>query len=95
MENNASGDYIAMKLTGEVNTTVSGLSEGIFWDFKENKISDVLMDYYGFDKSIIPEIVPTFSIQGKLIVPVAGKWDFRQEFQYHTGPEISQIMHFH
>ncbi len=26
------GDYIAMKLTGKINTTVSGLSEGIFWD---------------------------------------------------------------
>ena len=25
------GDYIAMKLTGKIHTTVSGLSEGIFW----------------------------------------------------------------
>jgi xylulokinase len=65
------GDYIAMKLTGEVNTTVSGLSEGIFWDFKDHKLSTAVMDYYGFDKNLIPEIVPTFSKQGNLIKVVA------------------------
>ncbi len=65
------GDFIAMKLTGEVNTTVSGLSEGIFWDFKENKLASILMSHYGFDEALIPEIVPTFSIQGKLLRSVA------------------------
>ena len=60
------GDFIAMKLTGEVNTTVSGLSEGIFWDFKESSISSELLDYYGLDKNKIPTIVPTFGIAGKL-----------------------------
>jgi xylulokinase len=67
------GDYIAMKLTGEVNTTVSGLSEGILWDFKENKVSSVLMDHYGFNPGFIPEIVPTFSKQGKVLTSVAGE----------------------
>jgi len=65
------GDFIAMKLTGEVNTTVSGLSEGIFWDFKENSLATVLMDYYGFNKDLIPDIVPTFSRQGILKKSVA------------------------
>jgi len=60
------GDYIAMKLTGEIKTTVSGLSEGIFWNFKENSLAGLLMDYYGFDSSIIPEITPTFGVQGIL-----------------------------
>lgn len=60
------GDYIAMKLTGEISTTVSGLSEGMFWDFKEARVSDTLMKYYGFDESFIPKINPTFSIQGEL-----------------------------
>jgi xylulokinase len=67
------GDFIAMKLTGEVNTTVSGLSEGILWDFKENEIASPVMDYYGFNKELIPEIVPTFSIQGKLLASVAAE----------------------
>ena len=57
------GDYIAMKLSGEVKTTASGLSEGILWNFKENKIAKLLLDYYGFEESFIPEIVPTFSVQ--------------------------------
>ena len=57
------GDYLAMRLSGEINTTICGLSEGIFWDFKQNKIADFLLDYYGFSKDILPDIVPVFSIQ--------------------------------
>lgn len=58
------GDYIAMKLSGEICTTVSGLSEGMFWDFKNNRIADFLMDYYGFNSSLIADIKPTFAEQG-------------------------------
>ena len=58
------GDYIAMRLTGDVRTTVSGLSEGMLWDFRENRPARFLMDYFGFPESILPEIVPTFGIQG-------------------------------
>lgn len=57
------GDYIAYRLSGTINTTVSGLSEGIFWDFKEDVIAEVLMHHYGFDDSKVPDIVPTFSEQ--------------------------------
>lgn len=60
------GDFIAYKLTGEINTTISGLSEGIMWDFKKNELAAILFDYYEIDKSLIPDIVPTFSIQGRL-----------------------------
>ena len=57
------GDYLAMRLSGTVNTTVSGLSEGMFWDFKQNSVAQFLLDYYGFDSSLIADIVPTFSEQ--------------------------------
>lgn len=60
------GDYIAMRMTGLVQTTVSGLSEGIMWDFRENKISKKLLDYYGIDSNFIPDVVPTFSAHGEL-----------------------------
>ena len=60
------GDYIAMKLSGEVCTTVSGLSEGMLWDFQEKTPAQMLLDYYGFDKDLIPEIRPTFSEQGRV-----------------------------
>ena len=57
------GDYIAMRLSGVANTTVSGLSEGMFWDFKENRVAQFLLDYYGIPAEFIPVIVPTFSEQ--------------------------------
>jgi len=60
------GDFIAFRLTNEIKTTASGLSEGIFWDFEKNAISDELMSYFGFDKKMIPEITETFSEQGYL-----------------------------
>jgi xylulokinase len=60
------GDYIAMRLTGEAYTTVAGLTEGIFWDFKGNCVSQKVMNHFGFSKDILPEIVPTFSNQGTL-----------------------------
>lgn len=58
------GDFIAMKLTGEATTTISGLSEGIMWDFKQNKPADWLFDHMGISTDLIPTIVPTFSDQG-------------------------------
>jgi xylulokinase len=60
------GDYIAMKMSGKAQTTVSGLSEGMFWDFKNNAPSELLMKYYGIDSSLLSEIVPTFGIQSEL-----------------------------
>ena len=67
------GDYIAMKLSGAIHTTVSGLSEGMFWDFKENQVAQFLMDYYGFPMSLIADIVPTFSIQSRVNVAAAAE----------------------
>lgn len=67
------GDYVAMRLTDRICTTVSGLSEMMLWDFKENKVAGFLMDYLGFDGSIIPEIVPTFSIQGRVTAEAAAE----------------------
>lgn len=65
------GDYIAMLMTGEIKTSLTGMSEGIFWDFSREKISDELMNYFGFDPSIIPEQLQSFSIQGKLLKNIA------------------------
>ena len=60
------GDYLALKLTGKMTTTVSGLSEGMMWDFKEKKPAEFLFDHYGFRHDIIADIVPTFAVQGKV-----------------------------
>ena len=58
------GDFIAMRMTGDIVTTVSGLSEGIFWDFRNNSVSEDLMNYFGFSKELVPDIRPTFGVQG-------------------------------
>lgn len=65
------GDFLTMKLTGEINTTISALSEGIFWNFRENNISSIVLDYFGFDRNMIPEINPVFSNHGILTSEVA------------------------
>ena len=65
------GDYIAMRMTGNPCTTVSGLSEGIAWDFHENAPARFLYGYFGFDMNLIPEIVPTFGVQGYLLPVIA------------------------
>ncbi|RPD93400.1 carbohydrate kinase [Aureibaculum marinum] len=57
------GDYIAYKFSNKINTTISGLSEGIFWDFKNDTIAEFLLDYYKIDKNKIPAIVDTFGLQ--------------------------------
>ena len=60
------GDFIAMKLTGEILTSETGLSEGIFWDFKENGVSKKVLDNYNIPLEWLPEAVPSYSIQGKV-----------------------------
>jgi xylulokinase len=60
------GDYIAMKMTGDIKTTPSGLSEGILWDFEKENLADFVLDYYGISPDLIPQTTPTFSIQGQL-----------------------------
>lgn len=65
------GDYIAMRLTDHVCTTISGLSEAMLWDFKTGDVADFLLEYLGFSRDIIPEIVPTFAVQGHVTAEAA------------------------
>ncbi|AWM31428.1 xylulokinase [Hymenobacter nivis] len=65
------GDYLAYQLTGQMQTTVSGLSEGVFWNFKTQAIAQELLDYYGISADLLPEVVDTFSVQGHLTAEAA------------------------
>ncbi|MBI5473827.1 MAG: carbohydrate kinase [Ignavibacteriae bacterium] len=60
------GDFIAMKLSGEIRTSISGLSEGIFWDFERNAVSTELLNYYGIAPDLLAESSSSFSHQGML-----------------------------
>lgn len=88
------GDYIAMKLGGTVNTTVSGLSEGMFWDFKNKKVADFLLDYYGFDKNIIADVVPTFSVQGEVSAEAAAELGLKEgtPISYRAGDQPNNAL---
>ncbi|WP_294283710.1 FGGY family carbohydrate kinase [uncultured Chryseobacterium sp.] len=77
------GDYIAMRLSGQIGITIEGLSEGIFWDFKNNCISEDVINYYGIPKSFFPKIVPTFGIQSTVSAAAA------QELGLKEGTPIS------
>ena len=83
------GDYIAMRMTGEINTTVSGLSEGIMWDFKENDIALFLLNYFGIEKSLLPDIVPTFSVQGEMSAEAAKELGLKKgiKIAYRAGDQ--------
>jgi xylulokinase len=88
------GDYIAMKLSGEIKTTASGLSEGILWNFRENAVADLLLDYYGFEKSFIPEIVPTFSVQGVVNAEAAAELGLAEgtKISYRAGDQPNNAL---
>ena len=77
------GDWLAMKLTGKAQTTASGLSEGMFWDFIEEAPCEFLLEEFGFDRSLLSEIVPTFGIQGTVTEAAAG------EFGLKAGTPVS------
>ncbi|MFC2125930.1 xylulokinase [Bacteroidota bacterium] len=77
------GDYIAMKLTGDINTTISGLSEGILWDFKNADIAHLVLDQYEIGSELIPDLTPTFSVQGELSKQAA------DELGLHPGTKIA------
>jgi xylulokinase len=65
------GDYIAMKLSDKICTTISGLSEGIFWDFSKKNLAHELLKHYGLKENMIADIVPTFGNQGTLSAQAA------------------------
>ena len=83
------GDYIAMKLTGEIHTTASGLSEGILWDFRNQDIAHLVLDHYGIDPELLPPLIPTFGDQGALTAKAAEELGLQQgtKVTYRAGDQ--------
>lgn len=88
------GDFIAMKFTGEITTTSSALSEGIFWDFKSNTISDDVINYFGFDRNIFPTLQPLFSVHGNLKQTVAERLSLTAGIPvaYKAGDQLNNAL---
>ena len=72
------GDFIAVRLTGEATTHISALSEGIFWDFKADALSEDVFQTFGFDQRLIPAIKPLFGAHGGVTADVAAKLQLRK-----------------
>lgn len=88
------GDYIAMRLSGQIGMTIEGLSEGIFWDFKNNCISEDVISYYGIPKSFFPEIVPTFGIQATVSAAAAKELGLKEgtPISYRAGDQPNNAL---
>ncbi len=88
------GDYIAMKLSGTINTTISGMSEAIAWDFKEKAPAKFLLDYYGFDSGLLPDIVPTFSVQATVSAKAAKELGLKEgtPVSYRAGDQPNNAL---
>jgi xylulokinase len=88
------GDFIAMKLTGEITTSISALSEGIFWDFKQQQLSDDVFNYYGFDKTVIPTIKDVFTVHGTITNDVAEKLSLNNKvtITYKAGDQPNNAL---
>lgn len=83
------GDYIAMKLSGDIGMTIEGLSEGMFWDFKNQSVSEDVLNYYGIPKSFIPEIKPIFGIQAEVSAQAAKELGLKEgtPITYRAGDQ--------
>ena len=83
------GDYIAMRLSGEIVTTETGLSEGVFWDYQTQSVSDRLMQHYGLDKDLLPGTVPVFGLQGTLKKEAADELGLKRgvKISYRAGDQ--------
>ena len=88
------GDYIAMKLSGEINTTISGLSEGMMWDFKEKRPAKFLFDYFGFSEDVIAPIVPTFAVQSDVSAAAAAETGLKEgtPISYRAGDQPNNAL---
>ena len=88
------GDYLAMKLSGKANTTISGLSEGIFWDFKERKVSESLLNTFGINRDMIADIVPTFGIQSNVSAEAAAETGLAEgtPISYRAGDQPNNAL---
>lgn len=88
------GDYIGMKLTGDIVVTIEGMSEGIFWDFKTNALSEDVLNYYGIPKSFFPDIKPIFGVQGNVSAEAARELGLKEgtPISYRAGDQPNNAL---
>lgn len=88
------GDFLSMCFTGEINSNISSISEGILWDFKKKDISDTLLNHYGISSDLVPEILPVFGNYGKVKADVAEELGLSTEafVSYKAGDQPNNAL---
>jgi xylulokinase len=88
------GDFIGMKLSGEINTSVSSLSEGVFWDFTRNELSKEVLNHFGFPENFFPEIQPVFTDHGRITAEIAAKLSLKHGIpvSYKAGDQPNNAL---
>ena len=66
----------------------------MFWDFQANDVAGFLMDYYGFDRSLIADIKPTFGEQGRVNAWAAKELGLREGIPvtYRAGDQPNNAL---
>ena len=88
------GDYLALRLSGIANTTIGGLSEGIFWDFKNREVSQPLLDHFGISRDLIADIVSTFAVQSHVSAEAAAETGLAEgtPISYRAGDQPNNAL---
>jgi xylulokinase len=88
------GDFVAMKMSGQIRTTASGLSEGIMWDYEKDALAEFVLDQYGISADLVAETVPTFSVQGELTSAAAAELGLRSgtPISYRGGDQPNNAL---
>jgi xylulokinase len=88
------GDYVALRLTGEAGTTVGGLSEGILWDFAENRLATELLDHFQIPAALIPPLLPALGEQGQVSAAAAAESGLRAgiPLAYRAGDQPNNAL---
>ena len=88
------GDWLAYQMTGEICTTPSGLSEGVLWDFAKGGVADLVLDWYGIPRHMVPDVRPTFSVQGALTEKAAQELGLKKgvPVSYRAGDQPEQCV---
>lgn len=88
------GDFVGMKMTGDITTTASALSEGIFWDFAKDEVSKDVMKHFGFEAALIPKVRPVFSSHGNLTESVAKELSLKPGIpvSYKAGDQLNNAV---
>ncbi|SFC91088.1 xylulokinase [Zunongwangia mangrovi] len=88
------GDYIAACFSEKPQISKGGLSEGMLWHFKEQRLATEILDHYGISEDLIPEVVSNFGDQAVISSTVAKELGLSEDVKitYRAGDQPNNAM---